>query len=212
MGENLRIRFLRKKILGRVKFQNHKIATVTKSHCSVTIVVCRFIGNCNISRSGRDSRVWVGDKSGQFTTKSFFEIITRSTVAGDFEPHDMVWKNGVPSKMKVLAWLAAHKKVSTADLLQIRRPYLQLSPLWCVMCKRSGESLDHLLLHCSFVHSIWCNIRSDFDMVAALPSSWHNLLIERWYFKGDKKKSKKLWRSSCLAVLWCVEREEFQNL
>ncbi|KAM7492873.1 hypothetical protein LguiB_027482 [Lonicera macranthoides] len=45
-----------------------------------------------------------------------------ANVEGNFEPYDMIWKNGIPAKVKVLAWLAAIKKVNTADLLQLRRP------------------------------------------------------------------------------------------
>ena len=26
---------------------------------------------------------------------------------------------------------------------------------WCYMCKRSGESVDYLLLHCSLPHEFW---------------------------------------------------------
>ena len=26
---------------------------------------------------------------------------------------------------------------------------------WCFMCKRAGETVDHLLLHCEYVRELW---------------------------------------------------------
>ena len=46
-------------------------------------------------------------------------------------------------RLKALAWLVVHKKVNIIDMLQVRRPYKSLSPHWCILCKGSGESVDH---------------------------------------------------------------------
>ena len=165
------------------------------------------INSWDIVRNGSDSRIWEGDETGMFSVKSFFDTITRSVEERSFEPCDMIWKFGIPSKVRVLAWLAALRKVNTADLLQVRRPYQQLSPSWCITCKRSEENLDHLLIHCPFIHSIWCNIRREFNVISAFPDSWYNLLVRKWYLKGDKKKTKVLWRCSCMVVLWSVRKE-----
>ncbi|KAM7469441.1 hypothetical protein LguiA_007624 [Lonicera macranthoides] len=124
-----------------------------------------------------------------------------------FEPCNMIWKTGIPAKVRVLAWLAALRKTNTADLLQIRRPFQQLSPSWCIMCKGSYESLDHLMIHCPFVHYIWSNIRREFNLISVFPGSWYDLMIGKWCFRGDKKKTKVLWRCNFMAVLWCVWKE-----
>ena len=165
------------------------------------------INSWEIARNGSDSRIWKEDGSGIFSVKSFFETIARSEEDIIFEPCNMIWKTGIPTKVRVLAWQAALRKVNTSDLLQVRRPFQQLSPSWCVMCKSSNESLGHLLIHCPFVYSIWSNFRREFNLISVFPVSWFDLLIVKWYLIGDKKKSKVLWRCICMAVLWCVWKE-----
>ena len=51
--------------------------------------------------------------------------------------------------LMAFAWLVAHKKVNTNDLLQLRRPHKALSSDICKLCMKQGESADHLFLHCS---------------------------------------------------------------
>ena len=29
---------------------------------------------------------------------------------------------------------------------------------WCCMCKRNGESVDHLLIHCPLAFDLWCMV------------------------------------------------------
>ena len=81
------------------------------------------INSWEIIRNGPDSRIWEGDEKGFFTVKLFFDTLTRYVEERSFELCDMIWKIGIPSKVRVLAWLAALKKVNTTDLLQVRRPY-----------------------------------------------------------------------------------------
>jgi hypothetical protein len=52
---------------------------------------------------------------------------------------------------------------------------------WCYMCKRSGESVNHLLLHCRVVREVWNFSLRSFgvswvfpETVSELLSSWHN--------------------------------------
>jgi hypothetical protein len=42
-------------------------------------------------------------------------------------------------------WTTAHGKILTLDNLRKRRVIVVE---WCYMCRRSGEPIDHLLLHC----------------------------------------------------------------
>lgn len=59
------------------------------------------------------------------------------------------------SKGKAFACLVAHRKVNSNDLLQLRRPDESLNPHWCILCKRDGESIDHLFLHYPFTSGMW---------------------------------------------------------
>jgi len=40
---------------------------------------------------------------------------------------------------------------------------------WCNMCKNSGESIDHLLLHCDVAWDIWSFFYSLFRVEWAMP-------------------------------------------
>ncbi|KAM7481515.1 hypothetical protein LguiB_006098 [Lonicera macranthoides] len=165
------------------------------------------IHNLDISRHGENSRVWVGEKLGVFTAKSFFKSLTNPNVGSEFTPFKMVWKSGIPTKVKVLSWLASLRRVNTADLLQIKRPYLMISPACCILCKRDYESIDHLVIHCSFASSVWGNISKEFGVQAAFPRSWCELLSIKWTFRGNKERSFTLWRCYCKALLWCIWKE-----
>ena len=64
-------------------------------------------------------------------------------------PTNFVWKSQIPLKVKSFAWLVAHKKVKTNDMLQLRRLYKAFGLDVCVLCMEHGELVDHLYLHCS---------------------------------------------------------------
>jgi hypothetical protein len=50
------------------------------------------------------------------------------------------------------SWTTTLGNVLTIDNLQKRGFFLQE---WCCMCKRSGENVDHLFLHCFVSMELW---------------------------------------------------------
>jgi hypothetical protein len=46
----------------------------------------------------------------------------------------------------------------------------------CCMCKSSGESVDHLLLHCDTTYELWSYIFSMFGFHWIIPKSMVELL------------------------------------
>jgi hypothetical protein len=51
----------------------------------------------------------------------------------------------VPWRLAFFVWFAALGKILTLDNLRTRNVVVVE---WCCMCKKSGESIDHLLIHC----------------------------------------------------------------
>ncbi|KAM7522715.1 hypothetical protein LguiA_012617 [Lonicera macranthoides] len=114
-----------------------------------------LIENVMFQDNGSDYRVWSNNSPGLFSCHSFFKYIFDSRPYAQNEDWKFIWKDGIPSKVKVLVWVALKRKLNTCDLLQKRRPSKCLSPHWCVLCKSAGEDLDHLFLHCSFISFIF---------------------------------------------------------
>ena len=67
-------------------------------------------------------------------------------------PWRMIWQSKVPPRVAFFSWSVSLGKILTTDNLRKRR-VMVLD--WCYMCKRCGESMDHLLLHCSIAWELW---------------------------------------------------------
>ena len=56
-----------------------------------------------------------------------------------------MWHSKIPPKVAFFSWTAALGKIPTTDYLWNKGVTVAD---WCYMCKRNGESVDHLLLYC----------------------------------------------------------------
>ena len=87
-----------------------------------------------------------------------------------FLPANLIWKSKVPPKINILGWLVAHGRVNTCDLLQRRRPKACFSPHWCVLCKKQGESVDHVFVLCEVVSQLWERLFQKASLIWETPS------------------------------------------
>ena len=87
-----------------------------------------LIQNVSLNQNMLDKRVWIANHSGEFSCKSFFDNLSNPQSSIPFPQFNFIWKCGVPSKIKVFAWLASLGRVNTCDLIQWWRPYMCLSP------------------------------------------------------------------------------------
>jgi hypothetical protein len=96
-----------------------------------------------IDHDGEDKFWWSPSRKGNFDVKSFYKTLAYKEPI--HFPWKSIWQTKVPLKMAFFAWAAALGKILTLDNLK-KRHVIVINR--CCMCKKNGESVDHLLLHC----------------------------------------------------------------
>ena len=89
-----------------------------------------------------------------------------------------VWKNWAPLRVKFFTWLALKSRLWTAD--RRRRHNLDAhDPCW--LCDPEDETVDHLLVCCSYTKVIWWNLISWMNCTC----SFHGPLILATHLVGS---------------------------
>ena len=65
-------------------------------------------------------------------------------------PWKPMWRSKIPPRITFFSWTAALGKIFTLENLWYKGVVVVD---WCYMCKKSGESVNHLLLH-TIIHSV----------------------------------------------------------
>jgi hypothetical protein len=100
-------------------------------------------------REGEVKLWWATSKRGLYGVKSFYSVMS---CYDGFRFHwQNVWRTKVPLRVAFFVWLVALGKILGMDNLW-KRHVIMVDK--CCMCKRDGESADHLLPHCEVVCAI----------------------------------------------------------
>jgi hypothetical protein len=99
-------------------------------------------------------------------------------------------------------WSAGLDKILTLD--NLRKQHVIVINI-CYMCKKTGESVDHLLLHCDVASALWSSLFSRFRMSWVMPR-WVIDLLTRWWFSG-RPRSAAVWKMTPICFFWCLWRE-----
>jgi hypothetical protein len=77
---------------------------------------------------------------------------------------------------------------------------------WCCMCKKSRESINHLLLHCEVAIEVWNMVFRLFGGMWVMQGRLKDCLGS---WQGQKGNSIviQIWRMTPLCVMWCLWRE-----
>ena len=76
-------------------------------------------------------------------------------------PWRLVWQSKVPPRVAFFSWSVSLGKILTTDNLRKRRIIVLY---WCYMCKRCGESVDHLLFHFPTIFELWSLVFCSFGI------------------------------------------------
>ena len=148
-----------------------------------------------------DRRTWLADSLGTF---SFFGKMIDCSDIPIFVPFALIWKADVPLKVRFFAWSVVHKRINTNELFQRRRPYLLLSPQWCIMSKSDSENIDHLFVHCPVARWIWCKLFGIGGESWVMPDCVAKLFHIKFWGLGRSKKAVVIWKCAFLAVFWVL--------
>ena len=119
-----------------------------------------------------DVMCWNASSHKLFEVKSFYAML--HPVSTKVFPWKKVWKSKAPSKVSFFLWTAAMGKILTTENLRKRRLVVID---WCCMCKRDGESVAHLLLHCPIASDLWGLVFSMFGVDWVMPRDVMELLF-----------------------------------
>ena len=63
---------------------------------------------------------------------------------------------------------------------------------WCCMCKQSGESINHLLLHCEVARALWSVVLTLFNVTWVMSGGVADLLV-CWRDQCGNISAKEVW-------------------
>jgi hypothetical protein len=99
-------------------------------------------------------------------------------------------------------WIEALGKILTLD--NLRKLHVIVINR-CYMCKKIGEFVDHLLLHCDVTSALWSSLFNRFGMSWVMPR-WVIDLLACWWSFG-RLRSAVVWKMTPIFLFWCLWRE-----
>ena len=147
---------------------------------------------------GSDKLCWKLSSSRGFTVSKYYHSLSPSSAISF--PWKMMWQSKVPPRVAFFSWTAALGKILTIDNLR-KRHFVVLE--WCFMCKRCGESVDHLLLHCPIAYEMWSMIFCLFGICWVMPQRVVDLL-DCWTCNFRRHHNIVIWRFVPHYLMWCI--------
>jgi hypothetical protein len=149
-----------------------------------------------------DSLCWTPSSRGLFEVRSFYSTLIHPFSQDSF-PWKGVWKAKVPPRVAFFVWTSALGKILTTDNLRKRRVIIQD---WCCMCKSSGETVNHLLLHCPVAWELWSMVWILFGITWVMPRGVVDL-FNCWHGPRSKSEAGKIWKMTPHCLMWCIWQE-----
>ena len=160
----------------------------------------QFLTSIVVTNEGPDSLRWKLSKDGVFDSRSFYLALNNRS--GVSFPWKRIWAAKAPPRVAFFIWTVAWGRILTCDNL-MRCGYTMVG--WCCMCCCAGETVDHLLLDCNFVHALWSFVFKAFGIHWVLPHRVVDLLSDwrNWFGKHHSS----IWNLVPLCLMWTVWRE-----
>lgn len=77
---------------------------------------------------------------------------------------------------------------------------------WWYLCKGDGESVNHVLLHCSVARGLWVHVFGILNLHWIMPERVTDVLLS-WGRKFANPIAKAIWKMILSCIWWCLWRE-----
>jgi hypothetical protein len=152
-----------------------------------------------------DRLVWNLSKRRSFEVKTFYRALACQEALSF--PWKGIWRVKALKWVSFFVWTAALGKILAHD--NLRRRHIVVVE-WCCMCKKNGESIDHLL-YCDVARVVWCSFYRLFGVEWVMPRSVLDLL-RGWGTLLGRGLVTRLWKQVLLCVMWGLWRERNTRL
>ena len=115
-------------------------------------------------------------------------------------PWRSIWKPKVPSNVAFYFWTIALGTILTNDNLRLKKVWILD---WCYMCKRNGESVDLLLLHCPITFEMRSMVFTLFGIYWVMPKTLVDLLA-CWQGKFGRHHNGVIWMVVPRCLMRCI--------
>lgn len=152
-----------------------------------------------------DTIVWKWTASGAYSAASAY----RCQFLGSHAPFDTkkIWRAHAEPKCRFFAWLVAHKKIRTADVLALRGwPH---DPI-CKLCHIHQETVQHLCHDCTFTAEVRDSVLASSDLPVPPAATTMSRDFDGWWldYIATFPKEKKRAASGVIAyIIWGVWKE-----
>ena len=164
-----------------------------------------LLKNVCISMENEDELIWAPCKSGIFSVKSFTTELAKTASSHHQVDLGRIWRGLVPPRIEIFTWLACQGKLNTREKLA-RINIIPLSQDCCPLCEAASESVDHLLLHCTYSWQVWCWWMNLWGLSWIPPISLRASL-QQWSFPRAEPFFKKVWLAVFYIITWSLWKE-----
>jgi len=148
-----------------------------------------------------DTWVWKPDPSGQYTTKSVYDLLLGESLGenrdGGFSE---LWKLKIPAKSAVFAWTLIRDRLPTKS--NLRRRQVEVNDMLCPFCRNKEEDAAHLFFNCSKILPLWWESLSWVNIADTTKSEGSFLQHDSGNVDGIKSKRWKCWWVALTWIIW----------
>ncbi|QHN83409.1 uncharacterized protein LOC107621492 isoform X1 [Arachis ipaensis] len=151
-----------------------------------------------IRQSEVDKLIWKHDKEGNFSVKSFLNVLYKNKNLGQepnmFNFYNNLWRSLVPPRVEIFVWFVILERVNTKDKL-VRCGILPTSEITCVICGKAPESVHHLFFTCEYAWKLWGSALRFWNILWVWAGDPRQC-FESWIHGANRKGEKEDWMTT----------------